>query len=58
MLLQDADQERKAAQARVPRRSGCDAKAVMLELAEHYENLAGRARVIAAMRPVPKDHSS
>lgn len=61
MHLQDADHwDRKAAQARdtAAKMSGRDAKSVMLELAEHYEKLAGRARVIASMLAVPEDDSS
>jgi hypothetical protein len=57
MHLQDADHwERKAAQARgtAAKMSGHDAKSVMLELAEHYEKLAGRARVIAALLALPQ----
>jgi hypothetical protein len=41
--------------------TGRDAKAVMLEMAQHYEALAERARMIAAMldeAPKPRDQFS
>ena len=52
MHLQSADYwEQKAARARhvANRLSGANARAVMLEMAQHYETLAHRARTIAAM---------
>lgn len=58
MRLQDASHwETKAAQARgvAQKMSGENAKAVMLELAEHYEKLARHARVIADMLATPED---
>jgi hypothetical protein len=52
MHLQSAEYwGHKAARARhaANKLEGADAKAVMLEMARHYEALAGRARMIAAM---------
>ena len=61
MHLQDADHwERKAAQARdvASKMSGAHAKSVMLELVEHYEMLAGHARIIATMLLSAEDNAS
>jgi hypothetical protein len=52
--------KRKAAQARdtAAKMSGRDAKSAMLELAERYEKLARRPRIIATMLAVPEDSPS
>ena len=58
MYLQDADHwERKAALARdlVATMSGENAKSIMLEIAEYYEQCASEARTTADMLASPDD---